>query len=254
MPQTWTAAGYERHGRFVADLAGDVLAMLDARAEDHILDLGCGDGALTQRIRNTGAIVMGIDSSPELLQSARDKGLNVILCSGERLTFSSEYDAVFSNAALHWMLDQDAVLRGVRTALRPNGRFVAEMGGHGNIAAIRAALTVALEPFGVSAEGTGANVFFTAAEYTELLERHGFGVDVIELVARPTALPTGIDGWLRTFRRSSLDRLTDDERDAVITRVTDLLRPILCDRSGQWFADYVRLRFRAFALQNEAKA
>lgn len=245
MAQTWTAAGYERNGRFVADLAGDVFAMLDAGPGQRILDLGCGDGALTRRIQDSGARVIGVDSSPELVQSAQNRGLDVLLCSGEQLPFKQDFDAVFSNAALHWMLDQDAVLQGVHYALRPGGRFVAEMGGHGNIAAIRAALSVAVEPFDIDAESAGANVFFAVAEYADMLQRHGFQVDVIDLVPRPTALPTGIEGWLRTFRRSLLDQLSVDDQSAVITRVSELLRPILCDRSGRWFADYVRLRFRA---------
>ena len=247
MAQTWSAAGYARHGRFVADLAGEAFAMLDAVAGERILDLGCGDGALTQRIQECGALVTGVDSSPELIQAAESSGLTVVLCSGEQLPFQQEFDAVFSNAALHWMRDQDAVLHGVHQALKPGGRFVAEMGGHGNIAAIRAALSAAVEPFGMDAEAAGANVFFTAAEYRDLLKRHGFEVDVIELVARPTLLPTGIEGWLQTFRRSLLDQLTVAEHQDVIRRVSEWLKPILCDRSGRWFADYVRLRFRAFA-------
>jgi trans-aconitate methyltransferase len=248
MGQTWTAAGYERNGRFVADSAGEVFGMLDAKPGERVLDLGCGDGGLSHRIQDLGATVLGVDTSPELLASARSRGLDVQLCSGEQLNFRQEFDAVFSNAALHWMLDQGAMLKGVHSALKPGGRFVAEMGGHGNIATIRAALSVALEPFGIDAEAVGANVFFTAAEYSELLRQHDFQVEVLSLVARQTPLPTGIDGWLRTFRRSLLDELSVDDQEAVILRVSKLLKPILCDRSGQWFADYVRLRFRAFSV------
>ena len=250
MPQIWTAATYEQHGRFVANLASDVLALLDPQAGERILDLGCGDGALTQQLVQRGAVVTCLDSSPTLVQSARAKGLDVVLGSGERLAYSDAFEAVFSNAALHWMLDQHAMLGGVRRALTTSGRFVAEMGGHGNIAAIRAALTAAMEPYGIDAEAQGANVFFTVDEYGTMLQDHGFSIDVIELVARPTLLPTGIEGWLQTFRRSVLDDLSQDAQRAVVERVAKVLRPILCDRSGRWFADYVRLRFRAYASKH----
>jgi SAM-dependent methyltransferase len=143
------------------------------------------------------------------------------------------------------MHDQDAVLAGVYRALRPGGRFVAELGGHGNIAAIRAALRALTARFGLEAEDAGSNTFFTADEYAAMLQRHGFAVEYVALVPRPTFLPTGMRAWIETFRRSLLDRLDQDNREAVLSESVDLLRPILCDRAGNWWADYVRLRFRA---------
>ena len=245
MAQTWCAATYEKNGRFVATLADGVFSLLDPKPGERILDLGCGDGVLSERIVRTGATVVGVDSSPDFVRASIERGIDARLGDGEHLPFRSEFDAVFSNAALHWMLDQDAVLSGVRSALRPGGRFVAEMGGHGNIAAIRAALRAAAAPFGIDAEAAGANVFFTPEEYRTLLERHGFKIQSISLVPRPTPLPTGLAGWIETFRRSLLDRLTAEQQQVVTARAQDLLRPILCDRAGIWHADYVRLRFRA---------
>lgn len=132
--------------------------------------------------------------------------------------------------------------------MRPGGRFVAELGGHGNVAAIRTALRTVVAPFGLDAEASGGNRFFTAAEYRGLLEGHSFHVETIELVPRPTLLPTGgVRGWVETFRRSLLDPLTPDRREAVLQQVTHLLQPILQDSAGNWWADYVRLRFRAVA-------
>lgn len=245
MAQTWNAAEYASNGRFVADLAGEIFEWLDPKPLERILDLGCGDGALTERIAASGAIVTGVDRSPDMVKAAQARGLKVQVQDGEHLPFRFEFDAVFSNAALHWMLNQDAVLEGVRGALRPGGRFVAELGGHGNIAAIRTALRAVTAQFGFDAEDAGSNVFFTTTEYEELLQRHGFVVERIELFPRPTLLPTGLRAWIETFRRSLLDQLSLQQQGQVLDRAEDLLRPILCDRNGNWYGDYVRLRFRA---------
>lgn len=245
MPQNWNAEAYARNGRFVATMAGDVFEWLGAHPGERILDLGCGDGVLTQRIQAAGAAVLGVDSSPAMIEAARARGVDARVTSGEDLPFAAEFDAVFSNAALHWMQNQDRVLAGVGRALRPGGRFVAELGGHGNIAAIRTALRALTAPLGLDAEAAGANVFFTADEYRAMLERHGFTVERIELVPRPTPLPHGIRGWLQTFRRSVLDQLTEPQAEDLLHSAEALLRPILCARDGQWIADYVRLRFRA---------
>lgn len=245
MAQTWSAATYEQNGRFVANLADDVFALLHPQPGERILDLGCGDGFLTKRIARSGAIAVGIDSAPDLLRAALARGVDARLGSGEHLPFRNEFDAVFSNAALHWMFDQDAVLSGVRTSLRPAGRFVAEMGGHGNVAAVRTALRSAVAPFGLDAEAAGHNIFFTADEYRAILEQHGFHVQSIALVPRPTPLPSGVVGWVETFRRSLLDQLTPEQQQAVLAHIAELLKPILCDREGVWHADYVRLRFHA---------
>lgn len=245
MAQTWSAAKYEENGRFVATLAGDVLTLLASRPGERVLDLGCGDGFLSAQIRDAGATVVGADSSPVMIEAAAARGMDAHVLDAQRLPFRNEFDAVFSNAALHWMPDQHAVLDGVRYALRSGGRFVAEMGGQGNIAAIRTALRCVALSFGVDAEAAGSNTFFTADEYRTLLEQHGFLVESIALVPRPTALPTGLRGWIETFRRSLLDQLTAEQQQALIAEATDLLRPVLCDRARTWYADYVRLRFRA---------
>lgn len=241
----WSAAEYEKSGRFVAQLAGGVLNLLAPARGESILDVGCGDGVLTLEIQSRGADVIGVDSSPELLNAAIDRGVDARQMDGEHLEFQHSFDAVFSNAALHWMLNQDRVLAGVHKALKPHGRFVAECGGHGNIAAIRAALQSVMADFGIDAERAAHNVFFTAAEYSSLLTQHGFHVEFIDLIPRPTLLPGGMDAWLRTFRSSLLGALDPEQRARVTERVSELLRPVLCTRAGDWYADYVRLRFRA---------
>ncbi|MDP9038286.1 MAG: methyltransferase domain-containing protein [Acidobacteriota bacterium] len=243
--QSWNAAEYAAHGRFVADLADGVVELLGLRPGERVLDLGCGDGALTERLRADGADVVGLDASAEMVRAARVRGLTVELGSAESLGYVGEFDAVFSNASLHWIRNQAAVLAGVHRALRPGGRFVAEMGGMGNIAAIRTALRCVLAGYGVDAEESAGSFFPSPAEYRRLLEAAGFRVRSIHLIPRPTALPAGMEGWLETFRNGVLDRVGVENRAEAVRQTVELLRPILADAEGNWTADYVRLRFFA---------
>jgi trans-aconitate methyltransferase len=248
MQQTWNASLYAGNGRFVAQLAGALVALLQPQAGDRILDLGCGDGFLTRQIAESGATLVGVDSSPQMIAAALERGVDARFASGEALSFDQEFDAVFSNAALHWMTDQNPVLAGVHRALKPGGRFVAECGGQGNIAAIRVALLAVLTARGLAAESIENNRFFSAEEYHALLESHGFRVEEIALIPRATPLPSGMADWLQTFRGSVLAQLPAAEQPAAIEQIVSLLRPVLCGREGHWTADYVRLRFRAHRL------
>jgi trans-aconitate methyltransferase len=243
--QVWDTAAYAATGRFVADLAGGVVELLAPKPGEAILDLGCGDGALTERIAATGAVVTGADASPSMVAAARARGLNVYEVDAAALPFKGELDAVFSNAALHWMRDAEAVLAGVHCALKPGGRFVAEMGGLGNVAAIRVALQAVLAKYGIDAAETADSFFPSAAHYRRLLEAAGFEVRTIELIPRPTPLPGGMVGWLNTFRNGVLDLLGPEDRAKAIEETVGLLRPVLCDVDGHWTGDYVRLRFSA---------
>jgi trans-aconitate methyltransferase len=245
MQQTWDASLYAGNGRFVALLAGPLVEALQPKAGERILDLGCGDGFLTQRIAESGATMVGVDSSPQMIAAAKERGLDARYVSGEALPFEQEFDAVFSNAALHWMRDQDAVLQGVYRALKPGGRFVAECGGQGNIAAIRVALLAVLTGRGLPPERIENNRFFSKTEYRTLLEKHGFLVEEATLTPRPTPLPSGMADWLQTFRSSVLQQLPAMERPAAMEQIVNLLKPVLCDHEGNWTADYMRLRFTA---------
>jgi trans-aconitate methyltransferase len=246
--QAWNAAQYAENGRFVADLAGDLLSLLAPKPGEHILDLGCGDGILTQKIAASGAHVTGIDASASMLATARARGLDARLMSAEALNFEEEFDAVFSNAALHWMRDQDAVLRGVRRALKPGGRFAAEMGGHGNIAAIRVALLAVLRRWGLESLELDCNYFPTPESYAARLQRHRFHVRSMEIFPRPTLLPaSGMRGWLKTFRQSLFDSIPAGQWEEAMDECVRLLTPVLRDDDGNWTAHYVRLRFLAIA-------
>ena len=249
MTQRWDPEAYGRNGAFVHGLAGGVLEWLAAQPGERILDLGCGDGQLTERIAATGACVAGVDASPEMVVAARRRGIAAKEGSAEWLPFPDrEFDAVFSNAALHWVRGQDAMINEVRRVLKPGGRFVAEMGGHGNIAAIRVALMAVLARHGHGADEEGVNYYPTSESYTRRLRRHGFKVRQMALIPRPTPLEaSGMTGWLRTFRRGVLEGLPEGIREAVVEQTTALLEPALRDEEGNWTADYVRLRFIAEA-------
>lgn len=247
MVQTWNPATYADNGAFVPALGAGVLEWLNPQPGDRILDLGCGDGQLTARIDAAGAEVVGFDASQAMVDAARRRGVDAHLGNAEALPFHAEFDAVFSNAALHWVRDQDAMLAGVKRALRPGGRFVAEMGGHGNIAAIQVALAAVVERHGFAHafKAEQRNYFPTPESYRARLERHGFHVREIQLIPRPTPLPAGMAAWIRTFRRGVLEAVPESERETVVSETVALLEPVLQDDAGNWTGDYVRLRFIA---------
>lgn len=235
--QVWDAAQYVKDAGFVADLGADVLALLDARKTERVLDLGCGDGRLTVKI---GAQVTGLEPDPSMAAAARRLGIHVLEQDAHDPFGDGVYDAVFSNAALHWMRDPARVVANVFNALRPGGRFVAEQGGFGNVAAVVTALNA-----GRLARGGAAVMpwdFPTVAQATARLQAAGFVVDSCALIHRPTVLPTGMAGWLRSFASPFLAGVEDGP--AMLAGAEAALGS-LRDAQGRWHADYVRLRFAA---------
>jgi SAM-dependent methyltransferase len=243
--QSWDPERYERNARFVSDLGQPVVDLLAPRAGERILDLGCGDGVLTEQLVAVGCRVVGVDGSPAQIAGARARGLDAHVMDGQALDFENEFDAVFSNAALHWMKRADDVIAGVHRALRPGGRFVGELGGEGCVAIIRAALIAALDRRGIDGEALDPWYFPDVASYSRRLESGGFAVRWIALIPRPTPLPGDVTGWLETFAESFTGALSADERPEFLAEVREALRPALCDAAGNWTADYVRLRFAA---------
>jgi SAM-dependent methyltransferase len=236
MSQTWSPASYQQNAAFVPALGAPLLVQLAAQPGERILDLGCGDGTLTEQIAAAGASVVGIDSSPEMVAGTASRGLDARVIDATKLPFDGEFDAVFSNAVLHWIADADAVLGGVFRALKPGGRFIGEFGGHTNIAAVFARNGL---PY------TRHWYYPSDEEYRERLEANRFVVEEIRLFPRPTPLPTGMSGWLRTFAQSQLNSVPAEDRARIEQEIVDLLKPSLCDQRGHWTADYVRLQFVA---------
>jgi trans-aconitate methyltransferase len=225
-----------------------VLDLLRPQPGERILDLGCGDGVLTEKLVALGARVIGIDSSPDMIAAARQRGIDARIMDARSLTFENEFDAVFSNAALHWVKDDpDSPITGAFRALVPGGRFVGELGGHGCVSAITVALIVTLERRGVPDSASWIPWYFpTVDEYETRLRRAGFVPQSVQLIPRPTPLPTGMRGWLETFANPFCAALAENERGDFLEEVTALLKPVLCDSQGRWTADYMRLRFVAF--------
>jgi trans-aconitate methyltransferase len=243
--QAWDATLYDTKHGFVTALGRALIDLLDPRPGERVLDLGCGTGDLAAAIAARGPTVVGLDASPEMLTAARAKYTTLQFVQGDaaNFRFDEPFDAVFSNAALHWVHDADGAARSIAVALKPRGRFVAELGSRGNIAAVingvrRAATEVA------HVEAQRRQFYPSVGEYTGLLERHGLEVRSAALFDRPTPLADGDRGlrlWLTMFWKDLLDAVPADRRDAVLTRAEDLLRPTLF-RDGAWVADYRRLR------------
>ena len=241
----WSPDTYHRHARFVSELGADILSWLAPSAGERILDIGCGDGVLSQKISASCAEVVGVDTSAEMVERARGNGIDARVGSGEVLKFTDEFDAVFSNAALHWMTNSAAVAGGVSRALKSGGRFVAEFGGQGNVAAIATALQAAWRRYGGEIALAFPWYFPSEAEYSTVLSDAGLQLCRSELVPRPTPLPSEMSDWIELFLHPYFDQFQGEERAEIMNYVVDLLRPSLCDVNGKWTADYVRLRIEA---------
>jgi len=248
MTNGWDADRYQRQFGFVSAMAGDLVELLDPRPGETVLDLGCGTGELAAEIQGRGARVWALDADPAMVAAARERlgADRVLLADGHAFTLPEPVDAVFSNAALHWMPRPSEVIARVRAALRPGGRFVAELGGAGNIDAI-------LEAFGAATAEAGLprppNPWYFPApgRYATLLEAGGFRVARMEHFPRPTPLEGGdhaLADWLAMFGRSLTAAVPEDLLSQVVARTAELAAPRL-RRDGRWVADYWRLRFVA---------
>jgi len=245
MPQTWDPARYVANARFVAELGAPVVELLAPMPGERILDLGCGDGFLTKKLADLGCAVVGVDASAAQVEGARKLGLDARVADAQRLGFDGEFDAVFSNATLHWMKDPDAAIDGVWRALKPVGRFVGECGGEGCVAIVRGGLERALSRRGIRIEDHNPWYFASASEYSARLRERGFAVESCEVFPRPTPLPKDLRAWLETFAEDFMKPIAPAERGAFLDEVQEDLRPVLQGPDGKWTADYTRLRFKA---------
>ena len=233
----WDAGDYARVGSFVPELGMAALDLLDPHPGERILDVGCGDGALSVKIIDRGAEVVGVDSSPQLVEAARAAGVYAELIDAAEMEFDRSFDAAFSNAALHWMLDKERVAGAIFKALRLGGRFAGEMGGEGNLARLREALDGELVIRGYVPPSESSNWYPSPEEFAAVYEVAGFGQIDARLIERPTPLAHGVGEWVTTFRRGWLDGagVPEAERPEIAAAVAD--------RFGSDTADYVRLRF-----------
>ena len=233
----WDPADYAKVGGFVAELGQAALDLLDPQPGEHILDVGCGDGTLTVKIVERGATVTGIDNSLEMIGAARDKGLDARLMDAADMKFGESFDAAFSNATLHWVLDKERAARAIWFALKRGGRFAGEMGGEGNLATLREALDEELLLRGYTPPVDAGNWYPSPERFAAVYEAAGFRDIDARLLERPTPIDHGVAAWVTTFRKGWLDRagVPEAERAEIGAAVAD--------RVGTSIADYVRLRF-----------
>jgi trans-aconitate methyltransferase len=244
----WNAALYDRKHSFVFEYGKDVLALLAPQPGERILDVGCGTGHLTKSIADAGATVVGIDSSADMIEKAQGAYPDVEfhVADARDFSFDEPFDAVFSNAALHWILEPERAVISMSNALKPGGRFVIEMGGKNNVGRILTALEAAMREL-AGREVSARNFFPSIGEYAPLLEKHGLEVEQAWLFDRPTRLDDGEKGvrnWLAMFRGSVFEGISEEMKEAVLSHVETTLRPELF-HDGKWTADYRRLRITA---------
>jgi SAM-dependent methyltransferase len=233
----WDAANYARVGAFVAELGGAALDLLDPQPGERILDVGCGEGTLTRKIVARGATVLGIDNSPEMIVAARANGIDAVLMGAADMPFAGEFDAAFSNAALHWVFDKEQAARAIFRALNAGGRFAGEMGGEGNLRKLRDALDDELIIRGYAPPVEASNWYASPEEFAGIYEAAGFRQVDARLIERPTAIEHGVAEWVTTFRKGWLDRAAVPEAEH------GEIGAAVADRVGSNIADYVRLRF-----------
>ncbi|MDA7983631.1 MAG: methyltransferase domain-containing protein [Alphaproteobacteria bacterium] len=241
----WNVNTYSRNAPYVPQYGETLLAMLAPEPGEDILDLGCGEGSLTEKIARLGCNVVGVDSSEPMVRAARQRGLDALVVAGENLDFADQFDAVFSNAALHWMKSADKVVENVYRALRDDGRFCAELGARGNVGTIIAAVYRRLAGRNLDGDDYNPWYFPSKDEYCARLREFGFVVESVDLFRRPTPLVTGIEGWLETFAVPFLEDIPQSEHGEFVREVVAEVEGALKDKDGRWFADYVRLRFLA---------
>lgn len=242
----WNAHGYTKDFQFVHQYGEDVLKLLDIDKSIKILDIGCGNGALTQKISDMGADVMGMDASKEMLEIAKHNypELTFIQEDAVKFTLQEPVDAIFSNAVFHWIDNQDELLENISKALKINGHLVCEFGGYGCAETIHSTLEKAFEKRRLNYK---SNFYFpTIGEYTPILERHGLKVLYATLFDRKTELTgeNGMKDWIEMFIVQPFKGLDKSLKDEIILETVQNVKPILY-KDGIWYVDYVRIRLKA---------
>lgn len=242
----WNTALYDKSHDFVAKYGEGLLPLLNPQDGETILDLGCGTGDLTEKIAQSGAKVVGIDSSAEMIETAKTKFPKIDFRQANAVDFelNQEFDAVFSNAVLHWVLEPDKVIKQIYSHLKNGGRFVAELGGAGNVKTMTDALQETFIKRGFT-ENAEVNFWYfpSLGEYTSKLEQQKFRVVYAEHYDRPTELKgkNGIKDWFKMFGERFFNGIDELEQDEILDEVQNNLKDKL-QKDGSWFADYKRLR------------
>jgi len=241
----WNAEKYGKHADFVPKLGLPLISLLGDIKGKNVLDVGCGDGTLTLELTKDGADVVGVDLSPEMVEASKSKGINANIGTVLDLPFNNEFDAVFSNAVLHWVHDAEKALENIANSLKNGGIFVAEFGGKGNIQSAIQAIKQVFEENPEFGEFKNVWYFPDVEEYEKLLEKTGFAVEYIELIPRPTPI-NDIENWLEIFFTNVYtSHLTEEQRELFRKNVRNILKGKIYTPENGWVADYVRLRLKA---------
>ena len=243
----WDAKKYHKHADFVSNLAMPVIALLNPQKGEKILDVGCGEGTLAIEIEKSGAKVVAVDLSEDMVLKSQEKGLEAYVMSATDLQFDQTFDAIFSNATLHWVLTPEKALKQMYKALKPKGRIVAEFGGKNNIKHLLNAIIAVFEKHPEYGVFQNPWYFPTQDSYQRLLEEYGFEVVRIETIVRPTKIDD-ITNWLDIFANGIIENLTSEQQVLFKAEVKTLLKPILYSKEEGWVVDYERLRFKAIKI------
>ena len=246
----WNAKEYNKNADFVSKMALPVVELLAPKKDEKILDLGCGDGTLSLEIQKYGSKLIGVDLSADMVEKSKLKGVEASLMSVTELTFNDVFDAIFSNAVLHWVHDANLVIKNVKQALKADGRFIGEFGGYGNIRSLQEAIQTVFERHREYGEFQNPWYFPKKEEYAKVLQEGGFRVHYIEIIKRPT--PIGdIKEWLNIFANGIMKNVPTSKKESFKEEVESILKPKLFTQKDGWVIDYVRLRFAAQKENNE---
>ncbi len=243
----WNADKYNKHADFVSNLATPVVDLLNPIENEKILDLGCGDGTLAVEIKKFNIKVIAVDLSKSMVKKTKEKNIEAYVMSATELNFNNEFDAVFSNAVLHWVKDSKIAINKINTSLKNNGRFIAEFGGYGNIKFLTDAMQKVFNNHQEYGVFNNPWYFPSDKDYKKLLEDNGFKVEYIELIPRPTSIDD-ISNWLDIFANGIVSHLTNEQQLNFKQEVREILKPKIYTEKNGWVADYVRLRFKAIKV------